>query len=193
MQAFLDDLPQKVSHLRDNQDLPVTVVIGNESCDLDSAVCSLVYAHFWNATTFSLPVLNIPRMDISLKTEVNYCIGQDNLRKIPCRDDLELGGLGNLKLILVDHHVLSPLDASLVPSVVEIIDHREVTNNSAIAAYKDARKIKIALVGSCATLVSEELLSNGYKVSSLVGNLTASLCATFTRKSNLRTALDSAF
>ncbi|XP_050677061.1 exopolyphosphatase PRUNE1, partial [Leptidea sinapis] len=71
----------------------LTLVIGNESCDLDSAVSSLVYATFlhWqhqimkckvctrnkrdNATykdDLFLPVLDVPRNDYNLKTEVVF-------------------------------------------------------------------------------------------------------------------------
>jgi len=163
MEAFLGSLPQKLSLLRDNKDLQVMIVLGNESCDLDSAVCALVYAHYWSSRTLAIPMLNIPRADIPLKTEVNFCIGEEKVAKIPCRDDLELRDFVNLKLILVDHHVLAPKDANLTSKVVEIIDHREV--NDAIKNYDETCNIKIELVGSCTTLISEILLGDGYNVS----------------------------
>lgn len=51
-----------------------TIVIGNESCDLDSAVCAVTLAHFYTkASDVSMnyvPVLNITRENLPLKTEV---------------------------------------------------------------------------------------------------------------------------
>lgn len=66
---------------------PVVFVIGNESCDLDSAVCAVGLAYFYTNTTKLpdhllslvdgncrrfLPVMNIHRDNFPLKTEVNY-------------------------------------------------------------------------------------------------------------------------
>ena len=33
----------------------------NESCDLDSAICSLVFAHHLNSKGTAIPMLNIPK------------------------------------------------------------------------------------------------------------------------------------
>lgn len=54
----------------------VCVILGNESCDLDSAVCALVFAFFLEHkkkfSSVHLPVLNIAKEDYCLKTEVVY-------------------------------------------------------------------------------------------------------------------------
>lgn len=56
----------------------VAIVIGNESCDLDSAVCAIVLAHFYTLSSSSdstfVPVLNIMRENLPLKTEVTYLL-----------------------------------------------------------------------------------------------------------------------
>ena len=49
-----------------------------------------------------------------LRTEVKFCL-KENLSKIPTRDDLNLTTLSNLKLVLVDHHVLQTQDLNLLP------------------------------------------------------------------------------
>ena len=60
----------------------VCVVLGNEACDLDSAVSALVYAQFlthckkYGADTPHIPVLNIPREDYPLKTEVVHFLAK---------------------------------------------------------------------------------------------------------------------
>lgn len=63
---------------------PVILVLGNESCDLDSAVCAVSLAFFYmntnklpdhlliNGQRRFLPMMNIHRTDLPLKTEVTY-------------------------------------------------------------------------------------------------------------------------
>ena len=53
-------------------------------------------------------------------------LGSENVEKIPTRDDLDLLQMTNLKVILVDHHVLPSHYQGLLPKVEEIIDHRTV-------------------------------------------------------------------
>lgn len=59
-----------------NQLKSVMVVMGNETCDLDSAVSSLVYSlflhHQTTPDTLIVPVMNIPRIQLPVKTEVVY-------------------------------------------------------------------------------------------------------------------------
>lgn len=63
---------------------PVIFVVGNESCDLDSAVSAVGLAYFYmNATNVPdrllidgtrrfVPMMNIHRTNLPLKTEVTY-------------------------------------------------------------------------------------------------------------------------
>lgn len=63
---------------------PVVFVVGNESCDLDSAVSAVGLAYYYmNATKIPenllsdgnrrfLPMMNIHRRNLPLKTEVTY-------------------------------------------------------------------------------------------------------------------------
>ncbi|RXG52663.1 Protein prune-like protein [Armadillidium vulgare] len=58
------------------------VVMGNEACDLDSAVSSIAYAYFLQFLDKKMefgvvyPVLNINRNDYPLRTEVNYWLNK---------------------------------------------------------------------------------------------------------------------
>lgn len=137
--------------------------MGNESCDLDSAVCAVTLAYHYqqqNAATNSqikrkfLPVLNIPRRDYALKTEVHYVFRQHAIavEHLTFRDDLQQDFLARSEFILVDHHV-SPF----ATRCLEVFDHR--TFDDAAQLTNDC-KLHIELVGSCATLIAEELLKS---------------------------------
>ena len=69
MNSYIESLPYKLEQLKDSPDTKVVLVLGNESCDLDSAVCALVLAHHQScfSGTFVLPILNIPKEDVTLK------------------------------------------------------------------------------------------------------------------------------
>lgn len=63
-------------------------------------------------------------------------------------------GLFNIsKFILVDHHVPS----SIVPTdkIIQIFDHRPVDTNN--ASFTDSCHVNIQEVGSCATLIADEI------------------------------------
>jgi len=169
MNDFINTLPAKLAQLQKSPELEVILVTGNESCDLDSAICALTVAHHLSNQAFALPLLNIPREDVSLRTEVEFCLGKTLLSKIPTRDEIEFDKLEKVQLVLVDHHKLIEELAFLSPKILTIIDHRQEDPNADIP--KECDKI-IQLVGSCATLVSEELLKHGYRVSKYWGHLT---------------------
>ena len=113
-------------------------MLGNESCDLDSAASALVYGYYLHRKlppstpdqTDVIPVLNIPRAEYSLRTDIRHVLGRCGFVDdclLTFRDDINLELLnasGRLKLTLVDFHVLSSKDASLDGAVVEVIDHR---------------------------------------------------------------------
>ena len=120
----------------------------------DSAVSALVYAHFLsqhNPTKLVVPMFNVLREELPLKTEVIHCIATKlglNISNILCRDDLPLESLGGeFQLVLVDHHVLTGTDVQFSGQVTEIIDHHPVEKPPSI------ENARIELVGSCTTLV----------------------------------------
>lgn len=74
-----------------NTEHSVIFVVGNESCDLDSAICAISLAYFYNNTTHSLkhlindekclfvPIMNISRLNFPLKTEVVYFLENNGI------------------------------------------------------------------------------------------------------------------
>ena len=76
MNSYIESLPYKLEQLKDSPDTKVVLVLGNESCDLDSAVCALVLAHHQScfSGTFALPILNIPKEDVILKVLTNKAL-----------------------------------------------------------------------------------------------------------------------
>jgi len=122
MENFVNSLPLKLEELKSHPHSKsgLIIVMGNEACDLDSAVSALVYAHFLshqNPTKIVLPMLNILREELPLKTEVIHCISTKlglGISNILCRDDLPLESLGGeFQLVLVDHHALTGTDVQV--------------------------------------------------------------------------------
>jgi len=134
---------------------PVTVVMGNQACDLDSGVSSLTLA-FHKAReapdSIVLPVFNIDSRDFPLKTELVAVLAEENIKQenLIFRDTLNLASISNLELVLVDHNVLAE-DKELENNVTEIIDHhvRETELENAI----------IEPVGSCSSLILRKIIS----------------------------------
>ncbi|XP_049271970.1 uncharacterized protein LOC119394132 [Rhipicephalus sanguineus] len=139
----------------------VHVVLGNEACDLDSAVSAIVTAYLLHelqpvATLLVVPVLNIVRKDVKLRTEITYFFEQVDipLGKLVCRDEIDLKKLlaqSKLSLTLVDHNLLPKEDADLQPAVQEIIDHHRLETS-----HRCDKTVE--MVGSCCTLVAEKVL-----------------------------------
>ncbi|GLV45681.1 prune [Carabus blaptoides fortunei] len=100
----------------------VHVVLGNESCDLDSAISSIVYGYYVFKTQTSsntnicvIPVLNIRQDEFPLRTETKYFLLKNgiNIDNLTFRNQIDLTALcsnDKLKLTLVDHHVLPVQD-----------------------------------------------------------------------------------
>uniref|UniRef100_G3MLY9 DHHA2 domain-containing protein n=1 Tax=Amblyomma maculatum TaxID=34609 RepID=G3MLY9_AMBMU len=139
----------------------VHVVLGNESCDLDSAVSAIVTAYLLHelqpvTSLLVVPVLNVARKDVRLRTEVTYFFEQVEipLDSLVCRDEIDLKRLhsqSKLSLTLVDHNLLPKEDADLQGAVQEIIDHHRLETS-----HRCDKTVE--MVGSCCTLVAEKLL-----------------------------------
>ncbi|TNN02036.1 hypothetical protein fugu_009523 [Takifugu bimaculatus] len=138
------------------------VVVGNEACDTDSMVCSLVYAYFLSKTvrsdTLPVPLLNIRQSDLVLRPDNLALLRLVSLSPdmLLFRDQLDLQALlraGRLQLTLVDHNVLPSCDHSLEEAVVEVIDHHLLEREPSSTC-----SVTVETVGSCATLVTERIL-----------------------------------
>ncbi|KAF9417221.1 hypothetical protein HW555_005623 [Spodoptera exigua] len=171
-----------VAKLKTNSFSGLTIVIGNESCDLDTAVSSLVFANFlyWQHNQLKckvctkeyrdgsmeykdelfVPVINVDRNDFPLKTEVAHLFREKGISEsdLIYRDDYDLPQLLNStksKVVLVDHHVLATKDKFLAEYVTEIIDHRPLDKSG--WCYKPDTRTTIEIVGSCCTLVAQRI------------------------------------
>lgn len=148
------------------------IVIGNESCDLDSAVSALTLAFIYAQRQQEhdyVPVLNIPRMDYPLKTEVGHMFNKCDIdeKMLVFRDDLPQHLSSDVNVILVDHHV-----SNLAVNVIEILDHRPLEQNPTLQLLPAhcVRHIEPEL-GSCATLITERYLEQEQPRSSCVEEL----------------------
>jgi len=157
----------------------VQVVMGNESCDLDSIVSAIVYARMLGAPfpkagggdepagteaapppVCVVPLLNIPKADLNLRRDVVFVFEQlelnpDDLLFIddPAVDLHALQAAGRLSLALVDHNVLAGRHSELGSSVTSILDHHVDEKKYPHVAVQEIRP-----VGSCTALVAEKAL-----------------------------------
>lgn len=176
MNAFIDELKINLKTISKNKKL--TMVLGNESCDLDSAVCSIVLAYFQNVCSSNksevyLPVFNIPREELPLKTEVTYMLkkyGVKDENLIFC-DELDFKLLqenSEFRIVLVDHHILTDPLKNMAHFVSAILDHRP--KDEASWTYRDTVEVTIELVGSCASLVCSEICKSASGKQFLIDN-----------------------
>ncbi|OAD59555.1 Protein prune like protein, partial [Eufriesea mexicana] len=148
----------------------IRIVLGNETCDLDSAVSALIQAFSEYLDGIKkkeinlavIPVMNIPEKDYRAKTEVVYFLKRHNIFSylLTFRNQIDLKALREttetkLELVLVDHHSLPDEDIYLKDFVVKIIDHRPRDERWSWPG----RKIYLQSVGSCATLVARNLFN----------------------------------
>ncbi|KAK0663292.1 putative exopolyphosphatase [Lasiodiplodia hormozganensis] len=148
----------------------VTFVIGNESADLDSLTCSLLYAYVRSQrpppnafTPLYIPVVNIPAADISIRPEFLDLLPHANLQPqhLITLDDLpSLEAIGqalppeNTKWILVDHNALQGILGKVYGGRVGgVIDHHEDEHKVPEDTADEPRVISKS--GSCSSLVAE--------------------------------------
>nr|XP_033332147.1 exopolyphosphatase PRUNE1-like [Megalopta genalis] len=168
MKTFLTESKKALSNLWRYQ--KVCVVLGNSTCDLDSAVCALVQGLYEyldakpGPETYYLaviPLMNIPRKEYRVKTEVTYFFKRYDIPPdlLTFRDEIDLKELqksaaSSLDVVLVDHHTLSEGDDFLKDSVIKVIDHRP---RDPAWPWPNI-DVCIETVGSCATLVAKRFL-----------------------------------
>nr|XP_033779047.1 exopolyphosphatase PRUNE1 [Geotrypetes seraphini] len=167
MERFLQGCRAAVQHA-EKTNRQLHVVLGNESCDLDSAVSSIVLAYYLAQTSDArlafVPVLNTPRSEFPLRTECTFFLKERGVPEeyLVFRDEIDLHALhraGLLSLSLVDHNVLPSGDVILEEVVTEVIDHRPLERRCNPKCCVTAE-----LVGSCATLVTEKILMGASQI-----------------------------
>ncbi|KAL5445126.1 hypothetical protein PMIN06_001832 [Paraphaeosphaeria minitans] len=150
----------------------VTIVIGNESADLDSMTCSILYAYVRSMApprdAFSpiyIPITNIPKSDIQLRPEFLELFKHANINSqhLLTLDDLpELSALKsklppqNTKWVLVDHNALQgQLGKIYADRVGGVIDHHDEEGKVPSEAGDEPRVLEKS--GSCTSLVAKYL------------------------------------
>lgn len=152
----------------------VHVVVGNESCDLDSAVSCLLMFHIISkmsdeingkdkGRTLYIPLLNTTRDSLDTKSEVLWFIQKTlNIDKsfLTCKDDIDWAEIKkngvDILITLVDHNYSEEFKD--IGQIVEIIDHHQVQNPQWL--MENQANIRLTLdtsVGSCTTLIAERL------------------------------------
>ncbi|UKZ56818.1 hypothetical protein TrVGV298_010659 [Trichoderma virens] len=136
---------------------PLTLVIGNESADLDSLCSAVVLAYIRSNTsphTLHIPLSNIPRSDLVLRTEMTDVLQRAGLAPT---DILTLSELPDLKpedteWFLVDHNALTGDLRKFQSRVIGCIDHHVDEN----VTSTDIKPRIVEPCGSCMSLIIEE-------------------------------------
>ncbi|KAM4629984.1 exopolyphosphatase PRUNE1-like [Polymixia lowei] len=169
MEAFLQSSSTAVKACSQGN-TPFHVVLGNESCDLDSVMSSLALAYFLSRTasvpgsSVVVPVLNILQSEFRLRSDIIFLLKEAGIstQSLLFRDQLDLAGLHDdkrLDLTLVDHNVLPCTDSGLEGAVVEVIDHHQLERTTSSSC-----PVTLETVASCATLVTDRILTKAPEI-----------------------------
>lgn len=160
LRAFLARAKQTLAkNLASNGSIHTSFVIGNESADLDSITCALVYAYIHSSLPPSkksdkywVPITNIPYEDLRLRPELTALLRHAGLKP---NDLITLNDLEGVEdqlpadstdWTLVDHNVLQgKLGKHYSSSVVGVIDHHD--DEGKVSQDADPRLIEKS--GSC--------------------------------------------
>ncbi|KAF1936351.1 DHH phosphoesterase [Clathrospora elynae] len=153
----------------------ITLVIGNESADLDSMSCSILYAYIRSMSppknAFSsiyVPITNLPAADIQLRPEYIAVFKHANIESkhlitlddLPALSDIESElDPTNTKWILVDHNALQgQLGKIYSKRVTGVIDHHDDEGKVPKDTGDEPRIIEQS--GSCTSLIANYLRSS---------------------------------
>lgn len=171
---------------------PTSFIIGNESADLDSITCALVYGYIQSSKIESkrtgkvyIPITNLSASDLSLRPELTALLQHADISpsELITLDDLSLGGGGGggnsppflpaekTDWTLVDHNSLQGKLGDLYRNRVHaVIDHHEDEN---VITHHASPRI-ISQSASCSSLVTNYLRDTwqdlGSMVSSTIGS-----------------------
>lgn len=146
---------------------PYTIVIGNESADLDSICSAVVLAYLRTyapkSNMFYVPLSNLPAKDLSLRPELVPALKYAGLKPT---DLITLGDLSGLdkrrkdgnanenQFILVDHNSMTcELGKQYAGQVVGCIDHHDEEHRVPLETGEQPRIVRKC--GSCCSLVVE--------------------------------------
>lgn len=158
-------------------------VIGNESADLDSITCALVYGYIESskperrrANDVLIPVTNIPASDLPLRPELTALLKHAGIKP---EELITLDDIGKLPAplrssswTLVDHNALQgSLGQHYSESVTGVIDHHD--DEQKVPGTAKPRIIEKA--GSCNSLVINYCRENWDSIASASSNVGAAL------------------
>ncbi|KAG5892913.1 hypothetical protein JTB14_006228 [Gonioctena quinquepunctata] len=165
---YFRHMKQRLKKLQPSDE--IHIVVGNESCDIDSSVSSVILAYLLNKSSVPkiaqcalvVPIQNVTYEQFLQRADncLVYKEAGIPLDLLVYRDELDLDKLCKTNKVttsLVDHHVLSNNERVLEDTVVQIFDHRP---RDLTATWSDKQvEINIRQVGSCSTLIAEKILS----------------------------------
>ncbi|KAH7159752.1 hypothetical protein B0J13DRAFT_112517 [Dactylonectria estremocensis] len=157
LQAFLATARNALTTPAAQRTTPLTFVVGNESADLDSLSSAVVYAYIRTCSpphTLHIPLSNLPRADLALRTEMTAVLKSAGLAPA---DLLTLSDLPELdpddtNWMLVDHNCLTGPLKRFAGRIVGCIDHH--SDEGAVSQSASPRVVEPC--GSCMSLVVEE-------------------------------------
>jgi len=158
---YLQHIHSELEAFQEQQEgLMVHLVIGNQSADMDSIVSAIAFASANKNRGLYVPLINIPRHDLSLRKDVIYVLNslQIDPKTLLYKEDLPflqtLAERGFLRVTLVDHNRVAP-DQEFLKCVVErVIDHHHDEND----VYPFLEEKRVMQTKSNATLVAELIL-----------------------------------
>ncbi|CAK7212850.1 Exopolyphosphatase [Sporothrix bragantina] len=175
--AFLKAARSALTGPASQRPKPLTIVVGNESADLDSLCSAILLAYFRSHTpphsaSLHVPLCNLERQDLALRPELQAALSGSRSKSSTSTQGVPLDNLITLtelpddltaadtRWLLVDHNALTgSLAKRFQKSVVGCIDHHvdegvvPQSDEGANAADKAPRIIETC--GSCASLVVE--------------------------------------
>ncbi|EME43554.1 hypothetical protein DOTSEDRAFT_54330 [Dothistroma septosporum NZE10] len=148
-------------------------VIGNESADLDSITCALIYGYLLSESPeikrsgrLVVPITNIPAADLQLRPELTALLKYADIKpsELITLDDISTESLPADKTswTLVDHNSFQGKLGELYRSrVIGVIDHHDDEHT----VPEDAQPRVISKTGSCQSLVINHLRDTWQKIS----------------------------
>ncbi|KAI8323604.1 DHH phosphoesterase [Martensiomyces pterosporus] len=185
--AFVRSLSNNTARLNDpclgQLGSKLTLVLGNESADLDSMVSSISLAYALSQSQASsspppIPIININRADLALRPECDLLLretlvaeGSRGVEDLTFIDDFDLHAVlqqfsgastsdgyvvPELEVWLTDHNAPASRQAFLEPYVKGIVDHHVDEGKCEGAEWR-----QVEMVGSCTTLVARKIKELG--------------------------------
>ncbi|KAF6822528.1 exopolyphosphatase [Colletotrichum plurivorum] len=163
LRAFLANARSALTAPAAQRASPLTLVVGNESADLDSLCSAVLYAYLRTHTpphTLHIPISNLPRDDLKLRPEMTAALAHAELKPsdLLTLDDLPSGAdelaAKDTRWLLVDHNALTgDLAKKYGSRVIGCVDHH--ADEDTVPKDTGSEPRVVEKCGSCASLVVE--------------------------------------